>query len=116
MSDLLYIFGPTHAQHSGVLVPATNSIVSGKVCFLREPICCSEPQWDMLPRFTGIAIPANVIRRDGAFNTRTPSQPMKPMSSKTRHFIKGVLVPILVARYIAERRGEGAARGSEEMP
>jgi len=79
-------------------------MVNAEVCLHQHPICCSEPQWDMLPRVSGIAVPAIAIPVYGGVQTTTP----EPMSSETRHFIKHVLVPILVARYIAEYRGEVA--------
>lgn len=95
---------------------AVSPPVNGVACLAQPPICCSEPQWDMLPRVTGIAIPANIIPRDGGFQTSTPSQPIKPMSGETKHFIERVLVPILVARYIAQRRAEEIARSLERLP
>lgn len=116
MNDSLYISGQTPARNPGVPVSRTDWVVNGQVCDRQPPICCSEPQWDILPRVTGIAIPANTTQQDGTFQTTTPSQPMTAMSGETKHFIERVLVPILVTRYIAQRRAEGVTRSLERLP
>jgi hypothetical protein len=91
-------------------------VVNGVPCLDQSPIWSPEPQWDVLPRHIGMAMPAKVIRRNGVPSMLPSSfQSTKPMASITKQFIQRVLVPILVARYIADRRGNETSDSSSEM-
>ena len=101
-------------------VPLNNKtsplLVGGAACF-RQLIMSPEPQWGVYRPAYGVVIPAVAVPKGRVqIGKHTASVSTKPMSRETKSFIQRVIVPILVARYIAELKRKQEAANASVVP